>query len=90
MENVLDLSYEASPQMLEREVSNGFSWLRSSNNPEASIIQITDAASRELKIFSDLILDSSRTREDLSLAEFHVPELTKIMQKVRKKIKSES
>ena len=84
MHNVLDLSHEASPQMLEQEISNGFSWLRSSANPEASIIQINEVASRELIDLSDLILGSSRTREEYSLNEFHIPALVNIMQQVRK------
>ena len=88
MNNVLDLSHEVSTQTLDKEISNGFSWLRSSINPEKSVVQITNAASNELKLMANSIQGSSREREKFSLDQFHVPELVNLMKKVRHMINS--
>ena len=48
MQNILDLRYEVTPQMLTEEMQNGLAWTRSSINPKNAIINIDDPSNEEL------------------------------------------
>ena len=86
MQNILDLRYEVTPQMLTEEMQNGLAWTRSSINPKNAIINIDDPSNEELHKLAASLAKLQKECTQHSPIEFDIPNLVSIMQRAKKLI----